>query len=90
MDNVINKVIARVGELHLALITGDYADGKDTGIIDLVLVGDINVLPARGYVEKAEKMIGRKIRLLVLTPDEFEVNKKSLNYERSLCLWQKE
>ena len=26
----------------MAFITGDYAKGKDTGIIDLVIVGEIN------------------------------------------------
>jgi hypothetical protein len=89
MDNVINRIILRIGELQCAFITGDYANGKDTGIIDLVLVGDLNKQNVRGYVQKAEGMIERKIRLLVLTPEEFEKNKKSLKHDTSLLLWQK-
>jgi hypothetical protein len=89
VDNVINKIIARVGELELALITGDYANGKDSGIIDLVLVGNLDMKHVREYVTKAEQLIGRKIRLLVLTLDEFGKNKKSLSSDTALCLWQR-
>jgi hypothetical protein len=90
IDNVINQILPRVGELELALITGDYANGKDSGIIDLVLIGNIDLKYTSNLVVKAEKLISRKIRLLVLTNEEFEKNKKSLNFEKALCLWRKD
>jgi hypothetical protein len=90
IDNVVNQVLTRVGELQLALITGDYANGKDTGIIDLVLVGNIDLTYTNSYVAKAEKLINRKIRLLALTEEEFEKNKKSLNPDKALCLWRRD
>lgn len=90
VDNVINRLIVRIGELEFAFITGDYADGKDTGIIDLVLVGKLSMQQVRGYVQKAEKMIDRKIRLLVLRVEEFEKNKKNLASETALFLWKKD
>ena len=90
IENVIDKLMFRLGELDCAFITGDYANGKDTGIIDLVLVGRINGHHLPAYVNKAEKMIERKIRVLTLSPDEFEKTRKSLKYETSLCLWQRE
>jgi hypothetical protein len=90
IDNVLNVALTRLGELQLALITGDYANGKDTGIIDLVLVGEIDSKVAQQYVAKAEKLMERKIRLLVLTNSEFEKNKKSLRADTALCLWAKE
>src|SRR6187402_2513381 len=77
IDKIIDNVIARLGDLKLALITGDYANGKDTGIIDLVLVGSINTTHLESYVHKAEGLISRKIRVLVLSLEEFEKNKKS-------------
>lgn len=85
----MSKLITRIGELDQAFITGDYAHGKDTGIIDLVLVGSVNTQYVRGYVTKAEKLIARKIRVLVLSTEEFEKNKKNLNHDTSLCLWQR-
>lgn len=90
MDNVINKILSRLGELEMAFITGDYAHGRDSGIIDLVLVGDIHAQRMHGYVEKAEKLINRRIRALLLTHGEFEKNKKSLDPEKALWLWQKD
>lgn len=90
MDNVINKVLSKLGCLKLAIITGDYAEGRDTGIIDLVLVGSIDQAYLMNCVEKAEKLINRKVRTLVLTEAEFESNKKSLNSERALLLWRDE
>lgn len=88
IDKIIDNVINRLGDLKLALITGDYANGKDSGIIDLVLVGSINTKNLESYVHKAENLIKRKIRTLVLTEEEFEKNKKSLNHDKALCLWK--
>ncbi len=90
IDNIVNKIIARLGKLEMAFITGDYAQGKDTGIIDLVLVGEVNGNFLRGYVTKAEELIHRKIRVLVLSLEEFEQNRKSLNPDKALWLWQKD
>ncbi len=87
IDNIVNNAIDRLGKLELVFITGDYALGKDSGIIDLVLVGDINSANLHGYVTKAENLIHRKIRALVLSPDEFEKNKKSLAHDKALWLW---
>jgi DNA-binding transcriptional ArsR family regulator len=90
LDNVIHKVLSRLGTLHMAFITGDYAEGRDTGIIDLVMVGDIDCSYLQTCIAKAEKMIHRKVRTLVLTEAEFEVNKEELNSEKALLLWQAE
>ena len=89
-DNIVNKMISRLGQLEMAFITGDYADGKDSGIIDLVLVGEINATNLHGYVQKAEGMINRKIRSLVLSQEEFEQNRKSLHADTALWLWKRE
>jgi hypothetical protein len=88
--NVIHKVISHVGELEMAFITGDYANGKDSGIIDLVLVGEVHAQRVHGYVRKAEGLIHRKIRVLLLSADEFELNKKSLQPDIALWLWKKD
>ena len=68
IDKLIERVINMVGNLESAYITGDLARGIDSQIIDLVLVGQ-NL--DTGYIEqlvsKAENMIERKIRYLILT-----------------------
>jgi hypothetical protein len=90
LDNIVNKMISRLGQLEMAFITGDYANGKDSGIIDLVLVGEINASTLHGYVQKAEGLVSRKIRALVLTVEEFEKNKKNLRADTALWLWKRE
>lgn len=90
IDNIVKKMGSRLGSLEMAFITGDYADGKDSGIIDLVLVGDVDVQNLHSYVEKAEGMINRKIRSLILSLEEFEANKRNLQAETAIWLWRKE
>ena len=90
IDNIVNKMISRLGQLESAFITGDYADGKDSGIIDLVLVGTINTDNLQGYVQKAEGLVNRKIRTLVLSSEEFDKNKKSLHSDTAVWLWKRE
>jgi hypothetical protein len=87
LENVVNKVVERLGEVHAACIVGDYAQGKDSGIIDLVLVGEIDQQYLQNCVSKSEVLIKRKIRSLVLSPLEFEANKTNLNIASAIWLW---
>lgn len=76
IDKVIENVLERVGGLNEAWLIGDFAKGKDSPVIDLVLVGDdINLEALLGYVNKAEELSGRKIRHLVLRSSEKEMVK---------------
>ena len=42
LDRIVSEVVEKLGDLKSAFITGDYAEGKDSGIIDLVLVGEVD------------------------------------------------
>lgn len=87
-EGVIDKMLHRLGSLKMAFITGDYAEGRDSGIIDLVLVGQLDQRYLQESVQKVEKLIHRKVRTLVLTPEEFELNRAALKPEKALLLWQ--
>ena len=68
IDKLIERVINLVGNLESAYITGDLARGVDSQIIDLVLVGEnLDTSYIEQLVSKAENMIERKIRYLILT-----------------------
>lgn len=71
MDRILESIIQRLGKLEAAYLTGDYAEGRDTGIIDLVLVGDIDRANLTDLISKTEGYIDRKIRTLILTETEF-------------------
>ena len=90
LDDVIHKLLNRLGKLQLAFITGDYAEGRDSGIIDLCVVGDIDQAYFKQCVDKVEKLINRRVRTLVLTGEEFEKNRSNLHADKALWLWKGE
>jgi len=87
IDQLIDTVIAHLGNVELAFITGDYAQGIDSGLIDLVIVGDVDQSYLRLLVEKSEQLINRKIRTLVINNSEFERYKKNLDIDNALIVW---
>jgi len=87
MDRIVDSVIERLGRLEIAFLLDDYAEGKDTGIIDLGLVGDIDQNNLIDLVGKTERYIGRKIRTLVLSPEEYERMRPVLAKRPMLPLW---
>jgi len=60
MDQVLESIIKRLGNLQQAFLIDDYAEGKDTGIIDLVLIGDIDKTNLMDLTTKTERYIERK------------------------------
>jgi predicted nucleotidyltransferase len=88
LDSLIEWVIQRLGNVENAYLIGDYAKGKDSGIIDVILVGKIDKAYLTELIEKAEDLVQRKIRYLVLNDVELEKYKVQ-NEEPILLLWSK-
>ena len=71
IDRVIEKVIHRIGKLICVYLTGDFARGKDSQVIDLILVGNnIDREYLARKVMQAEELVGRKVSYVVLNPGE--------------------
>lgn len=90
MDHIVDSILQRLGNLEEALLLDDYAEGKDTGIVDLLLIGRINQQNLADIVSKTERYIGRRIRTLVVTRDEYRRLAPSLTKRPQLLLWQAE
>ena len=88
LDQVIDGIVTRLGDLELAYLLDDYAEGKDTGIIDLLLVGNINQYHLNDLSRKTERYIKRKIRSLVLTREEYEDLKPNIAHRPRLLVWE--
>lgn len=88
MDRILESIIGRLGRLEAAYLMGDYAEGRDTGIIDLVLVGDIDQRNLVDLITKTERHLERRIRTLVVDGDEFRVSLDQFRSRRLLLLWQ--
>lgn len=87
MDRILDSIIRRLGNLEQAFVIDDYAEGKDSGLIDLVLVGDINWASLEDLVRKTESYIQRKIRVLVFTPEEIKQKSLLMQNRPVLLLW---
>ena len=72
LDVVVDWIAKRLGDLKAVYLTGDIAQGKDSDLIDLILVGEVDQPYLLKLIEKAEKLIHRKIRYLIYSEDEFE------------------
>ena len=90
VDQVIDSIITRLGDLERAYLIDDYAEGKDTGIIDLVLVGNIDQYHLNDLSRKTERYIHRKIRPLVMTRSEMADFLPKLEQRPHLLLWDSE
>ena len=88
IDQVIDSIINRLGNLEKAYLVGDYAEGKDTGIIDIILVGDIDQYHLNDLSRKTEKYIKRKIRTLVLSHTEYRNFLPDLKKRPNLLIWE--
>ncbi len=90
-DEIIERVINKLGNLDIVYIAGDFAKGIDTQIIDLIFVGDnINKEYLIRLVEKTESFIKRKIRYLVFGITEVESFLQSQKEDNLLILWKSE
>ena len=63
---------------------------KDTGIIDLVLVGNIDQYHLNDLSRKTESYIKRKIRSLVLTREEFKAFMPTLENRPNFLVWERQ
>ena len=89
IDQVISNILNKIGEINLAFIRGDYAIGKDSGLIDMVVVSqEINMDELERVRLKTENLIGRKISVLCLNSDEYTRLKRNFERETTLILME--
>lgn len=86
IDKIVERITSQVGDLESAYITGDFAKGHDSGIIDLVLVGNnLDEDYIARLVSKAQELIDRKIRHIVLNENQM---KELFENQPALLIWK--
>jgi predicted transcriptional regulator len=66
LDAMVEMILQRMGSVEKVVITGDYANGKDSGTIEVMLVGkelDTEYIDQLGA--KIENEIRRKVKILI-------------------------
>jgi DNA-binding transcriptional ArsR family regulator len=88
IDSVVERVIRNIGNLESAYVTGEFARGIDSKVIELLLVGNnLDADYIKLLVDKAEELISRKIHFLILTSEQI------INYfdkVPKLLIWKSE
>ena len=87
VDQIIDKLVKKLGQVEVAYIVGDYAKGIDSGLIDIVLIGNINQSELERIANKRGQEISRKIRPLILTKQELRQLWLQLDMDKSLLIW---
>ena len=87
IDHLVDDLISELGQVDSAYIIGDYAHGSDSGLIDLVIVGQVKVDVLQRLIDKTGKIISRKIRPLVLDQEELQCLWEQLDIRHALHIW---
>lgn len=82
LEEIIDHVLAQIGEVNEIHVLGDYAKGIDTGLIEVLLIGnELNTKYLTNLEEKIGKLIERKVQFIIS-------NRKS-SEQHSILLYQK-
>lgn len=74
LDQLLEQVVRRLGNVERAYIIGDYAKGIDSGTIEMVLIGkDIDQDYLVFLVNKTYEKVQRRIKVSVLEEELEEV-----------------
>lgn len=88
IDRVIEKVIHRLGNLLSVYLVGDFAQGKDSKVIELILIGDsIDREYLAKKVSQAEELVGRKVSYTILNSADAEAELGFYKPTDLLPLW---
>ena len=62
LEDLVEKVLERMGYVDQIILVGDYAKGNDSGLIEVFLIGeDLNMEYISQLEDKIEDLIGRKV-----------------------------
>jgi len=87
LDHIIENVIKRLGDVEAVYLAGSFAKGLDSPIIDLIIVGDVDKVYLLNLIDKAEKMVERKIRYLLYKPEEWNLDYQGENEPTHLLIY---
>jgi len=88
IDLVIDKVVHRIGNLLYVYLTGDFAKGKDSQTIELIMIGsgiDCEYLSRK--ITQAEELVGRRVIYEIYDPKEAKTQLALLKPSDLLLLW---
>ena len=87
INHVVERVVSKLGGLQSAYLTGSFARGIDGPVIDVMMVGNgIDRVYLLKLIEKAESIVKRKIRYVIVSPKEKKQHLKDT--PEAFLLWE--
>lgn len=75
LDDLLEKIVKRMGNVEKAVIVGDYAKGIDSGTIQMILIGkDLDREYLDFLINKTYEKISRKVEVQILQSDPGNLN----------------
>jgi DNA-binding MarR family transcriptional regulator len=66
LDAIVEMILDRMGEVKKIIVIGDYANGIDTGTIEVIVIGDeLNTEYIEQLSDKIENEIKRKVQFFI-------------------------
>ena len=90
IDRLIEGVIHRLGTVEKVYLSGQFARGLDSPIIDLILLGNIDQAYLIRLISRVEPIIKRKVRYLIYQTVEFTDELMHSLDSKPLLLWSEE
>jgi predicted transcriptional regulator len=90
LDQIIEKVIERLGLVEEVYLTGDFACGKESQSIEMLIIGEnIDTVYLNELIAKSQKLIKRIMQYTLLTPSEYIKLVATLKKDELLLLWKR-
>ena len=81
LEDIVEAVLEKMGGVNKIVLIGDYAEGKDTGNIEIFLIGkDLDMDYINQLENKIEKIIDRKV--------SFYLSSKFLSKQKHIILYE--
>jgi len=90
IDRLIEGVVDRLGTVERVFLSGQFAQGLDSPIIDLILIGKIDKAYLIRLIERIEPIIKRKVRYLIYEHEEFTASVMDSFTPKPVLLWSQD
>jgi DNA-binding transcriptional ArsR family regulator len=70
LDELMEKIVKRMGAVERAYIIGDYAKGRDSGTVEVILIGkNLDETYLDFILDKTYEKVNRKVKVEILEKD---------------------
>lgn len=88
ITQIIDQVVEKTGDIEKVWVKGDFAQGKDSGVVKLIVMGNrINADYFNSLLKRVEDLIKRNIRYVIVSSEsEAQMNCAGA---QNLLIWEK-